>query len=288
MRNATLSVVLLMPLAAMAGNNAPAPTTLTARQVIARIQEHVGVPWQTRTVDTFKAGNPDTPVTGIAVTFSATVDVLRRAAASGKNLIITHEPTFYNHLDTTADLKGDPVFAEKQALIEKHGLVVWRFHDHWHRRRPDGILEGMAAALGWEKFRTRNANVFAFPATTLGQLASAIRERLKIRTLRVIGNPEARIATAALLPGAGGARSQIGTLAREDVDVVLIGESSEWETPEYARDAAALGKRKGLVVLGHVPSEEAGMEYCARWLRGFVTEVPVEFIAAGEPFWTPR
>jgi hypothetical protein len=40
-----------------------APTgTITARQVIERIQKNVGVPWQGQTVDTFKAGNPDTRV----------------------------------------------------------------------------------------------------------------------------------------------------------------------------------------------------------------------------------
>ena len=49
---------------------------LTAREVISRIQAHVGVPWQTETVDTFKAGNPDEPITGIAVTMMATMDVL--------------------------------------------------------------------------------------------------------------------------------------------------------------------------------------------------------------------
>ena len=50
----------------------------TARDVVAAIQEHIGVPWKTPTVDTFKAGNPDTPVTGIAVTMMATLDVLQR------------------------------------------------------------------------------------------------------------------------------------------------------------------------------------------------------------------
>ena len=71
----------------------------TARDVVAAIQEHIGIPWQKETVDTFKAGNPDTPVTGIAVTMMATMDVLQRAAANGQNFVITHEPTFYNHLD---------------------------------------------------------------------------------------------------------------------------------------------------------------------------------------------
>ena len=37
----------------------------------------------------------------------------------------------------------------------------------------------------------------------------------------------------------------------------------------------------------HVVSEQARMKYCAEWLKGFVTEVPIEFIAAAEPFWRP-
>jgi len=50
-------------------------------------------------------------VTGIAVTMMATLDVLQRAAANGQNLIITHEPTFYDHLDRPqggTDLHGSP------------------------------------------------------------------------------------------------------------------------------------------------------------------------------------
>jgi putative NIF3 family GTP cyclohydrolase 1 type 2 len=76
-------------------------------------------------------------------------------------------------------------------------------------------------------------------------------------------------------------------MERPDVDVLVIGESREWEGIEYARDAVTAGKKKGLIVLGHVPSEESGMEECARWLKTFVSEVPIEFMPSGEPFWTP-
>jgi hypothetical protein len=37
-----------------------------------------------------------------------------------------------------------------------------------------------------------------------------------------------------------------------------------------------------------VISEENGMNECARWIKTFITEVPVEFIPAGEPFWSPQ
>ena len=130
---------------------------LTAGQALQRIQQQTGVTAKSDTVDTIKAGSPDTPITGIATTFAATLDVLQRAAASGKNLIVTHEPTFYNHLDKTADLESDAVLAAKQAFIKEHHLVVFRFHDTWHARRPDGIFEGMTSALGWEKYRAGTA-----------------------------------------------------------------------------------------------------------------------------------
>src|SRR5437764_10306763 len=86
------------------GLMAAPPQALTAAVIIERIQKHVGVPWRAATVDTIKAGAPDTPVAGIATTFMATFDVLQRAAASRKNLVITHEPTFYNHEDQTKDM----------------------------------------------------------------------------------------------------------------------------------------------------------------------------------------
>ena len=51
-------------------------------------------------------------------------------------------------------------------------------------------------------------------------------------------------------------------------------------------DLAAAQKVKGLVLLGHEASEEPGCGEVAAWLKGFVPEVPVEWIPAGEPFWT--
>jgi hypothetical protein len=45
-----------------------------------------------------------------------------------------------------------------------------------------------------------------------------------------------------------------------------LGETREWETEEYAADAVTLGRNEELIVLGHVPSEQAGMEECKHWL----------------------
>ena len=262
---------------------------LTAREVIARIQTHVGIPWQQETVDTFKAGNPDTEVRGIAVTMMATLDVLQRAVAAGQNLIITHEPTFYNHLDKPELEENDPVLAAKRAFIQEHGLVVWRFHDHWHRMKPDGIEAGMAHALGWEKFQDpSNQYLFAVPETDLQHLAADLKDCLQIHVMRVVGDPKLKIKKVALVPGASGFVKETHALEISDVQVLVTGEPREWETVEYVADAVTEGKPKALIILGHIPSEQAGMEECARWLKTFVSEVPVEFVPAREPFWEPK
>lgn len=264
---------------------------LTAREVIGRIQAHVGAPWQGDTVDTFKAGNPDTPVTGIAVTMMATLDVLKRAAESRCNLIITHEPTFFNHLDKPdlAEGESDPVLAEKRAFIEKHGLVIWRFHDHWHARKPDGIEAGMVRALGWEKFQDpANQYLFTLPRMPLEALAAELKARLRIRVMRVVGDPAMQVTRVAFSPGAAGFERETGALEMSDVQVLVVGETREWETVEYVADAVTEGKHKALIILGHIPSEQAGMEECTRWLKEFVKEVPVSFIPSVEPFWIPE
>jgi putative NIF3 family GTP cyclohydrolase 1 type 2 len=262
---------------------------ITAREVVQRIQEHVGVPWQEETVDTFKAGDPDTKVTGIAVTMMATFDVLQRSAASGNNLIITHEPTFYNHLDDFAEIpqkENDLVLAEKLAFIKEHHLVVWRFHDHWHRRTPDGIEAGMTHALGWEAFQDKqNQYLFTIPETTLDKLAGVLKSKLELHTMRVVGDPKIKVTRVALSPGSAGVQREIGALENPDIQLLITGESREWETVEYAADAVSEKKNKALIILGHIPSEQAGMEECTRWLKTFVSEVPVNFVPAAQPFW---
>ena len=261
---------------------------LTAGAAIQRIIAATSATPPPNTVDTIKAGDPNTPVTGIVTTFLDTYQVLQQAVAGGKNLIITHEPTFYNHPDDMTVLGDDPVQAEKLAYIQKHHLVVWRFHDTWHLRHPDGILEGVIEEFGWKPYQSSSdPHLFTLPQTTVAQLAATLRARAGSRLIRVVGDPQMPVTHVALLPGASGLKMQVKVLERDDVQVLVAGEAAEWETVEYARDAAAQGRHKALILLGHEVSEEAGMQYCAQWLKEIFPGMPVEFIKAGEPFWMP-
>ncbi|HEY1901063.1 MAG TPA: Nif3-like dinuclear metal center hexameric protein [Terracidiphilus sp.] len=273
-----------LPTAAQAPN-----LPLTAAQVMQRIIQATGAVPPANTVDTLKAGDPNTIVTGIVTTFMDTYPVLQQAVASGKNLIITHEPTFYNHPDDMTTLAGDPVQAQKLAYILQHHLVVWRFHDTWHLRKPDGILQGVVDEFGWKPYQNQSEpHLFTIPPTTVAQLAATLQSKAGSRSIRIVGDTKMTVTHVALLPGASGLVKQVKMLERQDVQVLVAGESSEWEGVEYAQDAAAEGRGKALILLGHEISEEAGMQFCAQWLKGILPGMPIEFIKTGEPFQTPE
>jgi len=134
----------------------------------------------------------------------------------------------------------------------------------------------------------QNPRLYTFPGVTLDRFAGDIESRLKIRTMRVVGDPELTVKRAITSWGYAGLRPGIALIARPDVDVLIVGETREWELVEYVQDMAAAGKSKALILLGHVASEEAGMKYFADWFRPLLPEAPVEFIPASEPFWRPR
>jgi len=260
--------------------------TLTAVQIIDRIKSKIGIPWRDQTVDRIVAGNPETAVKGIATTMMATLDVIERAAAAGKNMVITHEPTFYSHQDSVDQLQDDAAYRFKLDFIRRNNMVSFHFHDHWHARDPDGIALGMARELGWQNHADRqNPRLFSFPPTPLARFAKEIAARLNIRTMRVVGEPALMIKRAIASWGYVSQFPGIPLLARPDIDVLIVGETREWELVEYAQDMITSGRKKALILLGHVVSEQAGMKYFTEWLKPFIPELPIEFIPAVEPFW---
>jgi len=284
-RAGTFAALCLAPWAAATAQS------LTAGQVIDRIKSRVGVPWNTPTVDTIKAGSADTPVTGVAVTMMATLDVLQRAAKAGQNLVITHEPTFFDHLDPTDGLvrEHDTVTLAKLKFIAEHHMVVWRFHDHAHRMQPDIILSGVARALGWSAWQDRTAPWrVTIPPATLSAVADTIRRRLDAHALRVIGDPALLVTNVALSPGAAGFGQHRMEMRNAAMQLLVVGEAREWETVEWMDDAIAAGQPRAMIIIGHIPSEQPGMQDAARWIQSFVKEVPVAFVPAKDPFWVSR
>jgi len=244
------------------------------------------------TCDHLIEGDWNQPVTGVATTFMATVDVIRRVIASGYNLIITHEPTYFTGLDRLEWLKDDPVYRRKKALINENGLSIWRYHDHMHSGDADLIYAGLMKDLGWEEYLIRglpHPHCYEIPPVPMMELVEFLKNKLGLRTVRTVGRMDIECRRVGILVGGGslglGVEEMPAMLMQEQhLDVMVCGEITEWTLSAYIRDAADLQFNQAMIIIGHERSEYSGMKYLAELLHSRLEGVPVSFFEAGEPF----
>lgn len=256
----------------------------TAESIVDRIRQALPAPGE-KTVDVFHTHHRAVAVSTVVVTMQATRRVLEEAVRLGAQLIITHEPTFYvdgDRLDLPAYAAAR---AEKQAYTDAHRLSIWRCHDAWHRRRPDGIAEGFALHMGWAAHAIGDElRLFDLPEVTLGRLAAELAGRVGADQVRVVGDLSRPVRRVGVSSGCPGWQVHIELLGSPGIDVLVCGEAREWETYELVRDAQARGGGPALVVLGHVASEEPGMRHFARWLQDLSPELDVHYVASSSPY----
>ncbi|AWV98757.1 Nif3-like dinuclear metal center hexameric protein [Arcticibacterium luteifluviistationis] len=265
----------------------PCFSQLTANDVINKIKTEVNCDWAAQTVDNVKAGDPNTEVKGIATTFMATLEVLKKANARGLNFVITHEPSFYSHTDDLNIHADSPIQQAKLKFVEDNNMVVWRFHDHIHRNNPDMIYEGVVDVFDWQQYRKDDV-YFEIPEMTLAEIVADIETKFGAKTLRIVGDPEEKFTKVGMALGASGSGSHFARLDNPNTELLIVGETNEWETVPYVQDAIELGYKKALIVMGHADSEEAGMDYFSKWLKGFYKTLPIEFIEAKNPYWRSK
>ncbi|SHM98670.1 Nif3-like dinuclear metal center hexameric protein [Gracilibacillus kekensis] len=250
----------------------------TVQQVIDKLKE--GIAPVEETVDTVKFGDSSQKVKKIAVAFMPTYDVIKKVINLEVNLLICHEGTFYRHHDGES-LMSD-IHKQKIKLIEDSGIVISRFHDYIHRYRPDGIMQGMIAELGWQSFVEKHLpsySTFNIPKQSLLQVIQRIKKCLQLNHIRYVGDLSENISKAAVFVGfRGSGANTIPVLEEENADLVIYGEGPEWETPEFVRDALAMGHNKAAIILGHLESEEPGMKYLSESIAKLYPSIPVVFL----------
>lgn len=282
-----------------------APGQITAQQVAQRILDKVTAEgshfkFPGLGTDTFKYGDPATPVTGIVFTFQASFEVLKKAVQAKKNFVISHERMFWEQLDDLRSLKHDRpfepagsletegVFLAKRQYCKDNGLVVWRFHNHQHLLRPDPIITGLTEELGWQEYVVQVPGqmvgiAYSIPETPLKDVARHVARSIGSRNVRVIGDPNLPVKRVGL-----GAHKLIEILKPlQTSDVVLMSEPQDCDAFPYLRDGISLGlpHPKGLIAITHERFEERAEQDAPAWLKPLVPEVPIEFISAGDPYW---
>lgn len=239
-----------------------------------------------KTVDTVKYGSDEREVKKLAVAMHGTVNVIKEASKWGADLLIVHEPIYYNHDDNFIET---PVTVAKKELLSKSGLTVFRYHDHMHSHFPDLITQGEMNALGLKGKVIKTdyyASYLFIPDQnkTASELAEIIKQNLSVKHLRVCGEMNKPIKKMALCFGTPAGVFDL--LSDETVDAVLTGEACEWQLAEYARDAAQLGINKSLFIIGHCGSERDGMKLLAQNIERNHSDISVKYFECEEVYNT--
>lgn len=262
--------------------------TLRAGEIVDRIKKQLGIPWNEKTFrDLFHLGGPETEVHGIAASFGGNFRVMQLAEKRGLNMLIVHEPTFYSDADVVDWVKDDPMYKWKLDWGNRHNMVVWRIHDHWHAYKQDGKADGIRTgwleAMGWAQYEVDgDTTLFQIPPTTLKGLALYVAKQLDTGSVRVVGDPDLRVTTVAT----GGHGLIQNARAMQRADAFIAGEAREYDSVEYARDTVLAGAKKGGLFLSHESEEDKGMKHFAEWAQPFLPEIPVRYLPTTDEFWT--
>jgi putative NIF3 family GTP cyclohydrolase 1 type 2 len=278
-----------------------APSTVSAQELIDIINKQATPNWPQNYPRGLIAGSTAQPVHGIVTTSQASVDVLKKAVSVGANLIFTCEPTFFSLADgrtpppSSNQRPGgnqpgisptDPILLAKKRLIDNNNLVIYRVADRW--KSAEDFSLALGSMLGWSKGHINTDAVsYTIPALPLSEVITEIKSKLNIRGgMRVVGKPDTAIQRVAILPGLHPLADVLQYMPQSDL--LLIGETRDWEGAEYSSDAVAAGMKKAYVQVGRIVTEDPGMGAFANWIQGFITEVPIHNIPATDPYWRPR
>ena len=240
------------------------------------------------TVDTVKCGDTERELKRLAVTMFPSVEVIRKAAEWGADMLLCHEPVYFCDYDAPLDTDTE-VELRKRELVKSTGIVIKRFHDHMHMAEKDLICEGGLHYLGLFG-RVEKSPYYASSILTLDEpvtareIADRFEKRLGVRHVRIAGEREKKSTKIAVCFGMSGGVYNL--LRNPEIEIVLSGEaeSQDWQMSEYARDAAALGINKSFVAIGHSDSEKGGMMLLAERIAKNHPEIEVRHIDCGAPY----
>ena len=203
---------------------------ITAQDIVGRIQKQLGSGWKESEVDIFMTGKPDTEVTGVVTTFAPSLEVLHKAVAGKKNLIISRESPYWTRSNAPGggngssglpsswpgntgggprreqNMEGDATFRAKRDYIAANNLVIYRLFANWNAQTEDMQLKGLAKALGWDKHYkpsggqpwAKNNGFFELPPATLKETALHIKKTLGMQSIRIGGKADTMVHKAAL------------------------------------------------------------------------------------------
>lgn len=262
--------------------------------------------------DRFLAGDPESVVTGIAISWMPTFGTLKKAVEAKCNLFVTHEPLYtitldkdgkvtdgsgeatssiswtqsavdrYNgHKPLSKVVSDDDAWVRKRKWLDETEMVVYRCHDFWDDFPEIGIHGAWASWLGLtgKPVATRTYyEVHEIGRTTFGELSGKILERVRSLgqdALLTIGDPGKEVSRIAIGTGAATNYREMYCMG---ADVLLLTDDGTrlWESGQWSLDSDM-----PIIVVNHSTTEEPGMRTLAKYIGDRFPNVPTIEIPVG-------
>ena len=239
----------------------------------------------------FLYGDSSILVASVAVCWSPTLEVIRKAASLRTQMIVTHETLFFSVTGGDLEGKTDRWFREvsadrkppnllRKAALDRAGITVYRCHSNWDAVPEIGIVDAFAKLMGFdqETYHGRFVRVYETQPVSLGELAKQVRDRLGAEHCRIAGDFDKQVSRPGVMVGGLG---QMFTVAEEvaanGADVAIFGEALDY-TFRYATES-------GLAVIEteHCVIENVGLRELARVLDERFPDLTVHFLDSGSP-----
>lgn len=237
-------------------------------------------PWvdPASTVDTFKSGDPDAIVRKVAVCWMNYTWVVRKALELGCEMIICHEPTYYEHWDKERSVFDFEFARRKKDLIESSGIIILRCHDVWDRVEKIGIPWAWGEFLGFDRLVDKTTFCLAYeideiPSAQLARVVAGRVAALGQQAVELYGPGDKPVRRVVVGTGAITPFVEMFKNLRADAAICSDDGFVRWRDGTMAVDMGLPA-----VVVNHGVTEEPGVRKLAEYLAGAfpsLTVVPI-------------
>ena len=211
-----------------------------------------------------QAGNLDWEVKKVMIGLDVSLPLMDAAKNNNCDLVLTHHPLM---LKSEKNIDFNKMPGKAIEIAAKYKINIISAHTNLDKAR-DGLNDYFAAKIGIQKpevFYIENSPFIPEnelvgvgrignldKKTTLKQLSEAIKKKLELNHLRVIGDMTLPVNTIAVCTGSGG--SLIDTFLQSSADVYITGDIKYHEARLVEENS------KALIDVGHFGSEHMAID----------------------------
>lgn len=231
------------------------------------------------------AGREDKEINKILIALDPTSEVIEEAVSWGADLLITHHPLIFSGIKsvTTNDFIGKRVFH-----LIYNDICYYAMHTNFDVM---GMADAVADELKLEKSQvldvTFQDEISKEGIGRLGELsrtmsleecARFVKERCKLSSVKVFGDPEKLIDVVALIPGSG--KSYIDMAISKGAQVIITGDI------DHHNGLDAVERGLAVIDAGHYGLEKIFVAYMEEVCKRELTDIQIKRAIEKEPYWT--